>query len=511
MNIFKRIGQRISELIGASRRIIQTWTNSIWSHRPSFDWNRVDYAFYDRLRRGQAEGLEKSGLLLKPVVNKMVAWMMGRAPEFVIEGDDALQQDINDWWGRVHNQIQFAVIEASHLADGFIVFNGDGTLTTLPPDIVFPIVADEDEVESEDELDYGNIIGWRVMTTQAHPNHARQMQIVDSFYADRRVRSVKVDGKPIGELQVFRNPLGIIPIIHIPMNRGINDRFGRPFAEAMLPLLHDYGQILDAGLDGNVRQGRPPFMLEFESVQAMDAFWSLYGATETYTNTDGTTGTNQYLDVDLEGVVTLANAKGEFKSPGSSSPDTVAYLEILYYLFLEHTEMPEFLMGSAIASSKASAEVQMPPFVRFVELLQSLNEHWILDLVKLAIAYMRLAFFQRMDASNIKVVWQSLTDEDNRLTLDTLKWAYASGLIDDENAVRLMPVDIEDSEEMLKKLKVEREANRPDFTDGNQFDNAMQRDANQSQNGNTPPPNNDNADAEMYNGNGHQPEIVVWN
>jgi len=512
MNILRVVRQRISELIGASRRIIQTWTNSIWSHRPAFDWNRVDYAFYDRLRRGQAEGLEKSGLLLKPVVSKITAWMMGRAPTIVIEDNEDLQTDVNNWWSEIHSQVQFAMMESGHLGDCFIVFNGDGTLTILPPDIVYPIVADEDEVQNLNEVDYSKIIGWRVVATHAHPMNAKTMRIIDEYFVDVRVRTKQIDGTPVGEPEVFRNPLGIIPIIHVAANRGVNDRFGRPYAEAMLPLLHDYGQVLDAGLDGNIKQGRPPFLLKFDKVSSMDAFWNRYGKIETYTNTDGTTGTNEYLDVDMNGIVTLANAEAEFKSPGSSSGDTVAYLEILYYLYLEHTEMPEFLMGTAISSSKASAEVQMPPFVMFIELMQSLNEYWVLELAKLAAAFLRVTLMQRGGDLQVKLQWAQLTDEDNRLTLDTIKWAFSVGLIDDENAVRLMPVEIENPEEMLKKLEAEAEANRPEVTDGQQFDNAMQQDANQPDN---PADDTDKPDAQMYtNGNGHHEDepaaVVIW-
>ncbi len=514
MNIFQRVRQRISELIGASRRIVQTWVNNIWTHRPAFDWNRVDYAFYDRLRRGQAEGLEKSGLLLKPVVSKITAWVMGRAPEIVIEDNEELQSDVNNWWAEIHSQVQFAMMEAGHLGDCFIVFNGDGTLTVLPPDIVFPIVADEDEVQNPNEVDYSKIIGWRVIASHAHPYTARIMRIIDEYFADVRIRTKQVDGVPFGEPEVFPNPLGIIPFIHVPANRGVNDRFGRPYAEAMLPLLHDYGQVLDAGLDGNIKQGRPVFLLEFDKVSSLDAFWNRYGKIETYKKSDGTPGTNEYLDVDMNGVVTMANAKGEFKSPASSSSDTVAYLEILYYLYLEYTELPEFLMGTAIASSKASAEVQMPPFIMFIELMQSLNEYWLLELARLAVAYLRVTLMRSGSKLNIKLQWPQLTDEDNRLTLDTIKWAHSVGLIDDENAVRLMPVEIENPEEMLKKLDAEAEANQPEFTDGNQFDNAMQRDANQPPD-DEQPRGGDNPNAEMYNnGNGHHKDepisVVVW-
>lgn len=462
MGLLERTRQTISELIGSARRTINLYANRIWSTRPSFDWNRVDYAFYDKLWRGQAVGLEKSGLIVKPIVSKIVAWMLGRAPDIVIDDDEDLQGDVNNWCADNHPAIIKAALEAGKLGDCYLIMQGDGSLAVVPPDIVDPIV---------NEDDYSEIVGWRVTAVHPHPEKiGRTMRIVDEYYADRRVRRKR--GQGAETVETFQNPLGLVPVVHIPgAGGGVNDKFGRPDAEPLLPLLHDYGQILDAGLDGVYRMGRPVFAINFESTQALDQFWERYGKTDTQKRSDGTVEETSYLDVDMEGIVTLANANGEFKAPGSSSQDSMNFLQILYYLVVEHTELPEFLLGSAIQGSKASAETQMPPFVKFIELRQTLSESWVLEIVELAIAYIRVTSMRRTAEVKPRVQWAALTDDDNRLTLDTLKWAYASGLVDDENAIRLMPLDIDDPEAMLDRL-------RATSTDvGDAFDAAMEREA----------------------------------
>ncbi|MAU11128.1 MAG: hypothetical protein CL607_15015 [Anaerolineaceae bacterium] len=467
MGLRQRVRQVVSELIGNARRTIDVWSNRIWSHRPSIDWQRVDYAFYDKLWRGQALGLEISGLLVKPISSKIVAWVLGQAPDIGIAEDEPLQGEVNDWWQANEGRILEAAMEAEKLGDVYIILNGDGTISLVQPDIVTPIV---------DEDDYSQIIGWRVNAVYPHPESAKTMTISDEYYADQRVRVMLRDGREI-DRQPFRNPLGRIPVVHVPgPGKGVNDKWGRPRAEAMLNALHAYGQVLDSGLDGNYRQGRPSLGMKFDSVQAMDKFWDTYATTTTQTLPDGTTESTVQLDIDMDGVITYANAEAKYLTPGSSSTDVMNFLQILYYLILEHTELPEFLMGSAIQGSKASAETQMPPFIKFIEKEQKLIEGWVMDLVDLVVAYTRTVAMRRTATDiSVKVLWPKLTDDDHRLTLDTLKWAYGVGLVDDENAVRLMPVEIEDPEAMLAKLKAAADQAAKDR--GDAFDAAMKADA----------------------------------
>jgi hypothetical protein len=139
----------------------------------------------------------------------------------------------------------------------------------------------------------------------------------------------------------------------------------------------------------------------------------------------------------------------------------------------------------------------MPPFIKFIEMRQKLSESWMMEVLKLGAAYQRAVMIRRRASEvTIKIVWPALTDDDNRLTLDALKWAYASGLIDDENAIRLMPLSIDNPEEMLQRLR-SLAATRDT---GDAFDAAMRRDA------------AGDADAEMYwryNGHNNPDEYVI--
>ncbi len=147
----------------------------------------------------------------------------------------------------------------------------------------------------------------------------------------------------------------------------------------------------------------------------------------------------------------------DWKSPGSFSKDTEVLLGLIFYLILQHTEIPEFVWGNAIASSKASAESQMPPFIRWIEKRRGQATGWLTDVADVVLATMAL-WEPGIRRATATLRWEPLTDEDGRLTLDTVIWAYAEGLLDRETALQLAPVTIENIGAVLQKADEEREA-----------------------------------------------------
>ena len=149
-------------------------------------------------------------------------------------------------------------------ADAFVVVNSDLSVTLLPPDAVDPIVADDD---------YGEIIGWRVTLVLAHPETTARMTMVDEYYPDRRVHRVEVNGMTRQE-RTYRNLLGRLPIVHIANSADVGQVFGHAEAEPLLGLLHKYGEVFEAAIEGNVLQGRPTPVMSFETVADMVKFWT---------------------------------------------------------------------------------------------------------------------------------------------------------------------------------------------------------------------------------------------
>jgi hypothetical protein len=459
MALGQRIQTTIAEIIGSPRRVITWLGSSLWgvvgNALGTRDVGRADYAYWDRARHARVEGLQISGLLLKPIASKIAAWTMGRAPAMRMD-NAALADALSLWFHSIHSDVLRAWEEALNLGDAYIVINGDMSVTVLPPHVVTPIV---------DPADYSEVIGWRVVEVFPDPMQpAQKMRIIDEYYADRRTRVKLLNGTEIAR-EEWPNPLGVVPVVHWPNLRSLDEMFGRPEGEALVYALQRYGEVLDAALDGNRKQGRSLLAIEgFDSQADLDKFWEMYGKTETIEHPDGTSETAVYIDLTSDDVITLSgNATASFKAPDAKAEDTMTLLEVLYYLFIEHTELPEFIMGTAVASSKASTETQMPPFELFITKKQGMIEKPLMQLLDIGRRMLGVVDAGlRTGADEIRLSWPTLSGEDGKLTLDTLKWAYGVGLIDDETALQLAPVAIEDVRAVLDNARAQVEAQRSD-------------------------------------------------
>jgi hypothetical protein len=214
-------------------------------------------------------------------------------------------------------------------------------------------------------------------------------------------------------------------------------------------------------------------VLTFDTVADLEKFDDENATIETQELPDGTSQRVKTYAVDLSQLLVASGATFEYKAPGRFTDDTAQLLEILFYLILEHSELPEFVFGNAISSSKASAETQLPIFLRFVEARRGEMARWLTEIAEIALGYLALMTPGVTLATPI-LQWEPLDQQDGTLTLETLKWAYLEGLIDDLTALQLMPVEIEDAEAVLaqaKKERAERAAQFPESQpDEQQFD-----------------------------------------
>lgn len=441
----------VRELIGRAARGVN-WSRRWWSTSPTRDWTTRDYKFWDEARQCKTRGLELSGLFLKPLASKVAAWVQGSVPRWSVDSARGTDELVT-WWRANLAEIVRTYEDAVALADCYLVINADLTVTVLPPDVVTPIV---------DEGDYSKIIGWRVREVHPHPDRvADTMTIEDEYYADLRIRTVTRGGVAISRDE-YPNLIGWLPVIHVPNNRGSNAVFGEPEAVALLPALMEYGTILEAALTGNKNQSLPTPVAEFEDSQTMDNWWEKaveIGLVQrnTVTHADGTTETYDEINFQAGEFLALAGAKFDYKHPGNFAEDTRRLLELLFYLILQHTEIPEFAWGNAIASSKASAETQLLPFIKWIEKKRAQCSGWMTEAARVVLAYTSL-WEQGINAdAALDIGWEPLTDQDGNLTLNALKWLLAEGLIDELTAITLAPVDIPDPESVLQQARKERD------------------------------------------------------
>ncbi|MDX2076023.1 MAG: phage portal protein, partial [bacterium] len=366
--------------------------------------------------------------------------------------------------GEYHSKLIEAYEEALALGDCYLLINGDLTVTILPPQVVMPILAKDD---------YSKIIGYRITEIHQNPYTFSRMTITNDYTATERVRTVSVDVEVVEnnqyrvrrdtlKTQTFKNVIGKIPIIHITNDAGSDERYGHPVAEGLLHAMYRYDEVFEYAISGNKRQGRPtPVIEEMGDVDQIENFWAHFAKTETYIDDNGETQTQRVMDFDADQMLTLGGgAKFKWASPASFTTDTQNLLELLFYLILQHSEIPEFVWGNAIASSKASAESQMPPFTRFIEKKQGQVTRWLNQVLDVALSLIRTYETSIPQAETASIAWMPLTNADGALTVQAVQLALEKGLIDGETALRLLPLDIEDPNAVIEKAKAEQaEAN----------------------------------------------------
>jgi hypothetical protein len=256
---------------------VKRWSSG-WS-KPTHDWSKPDYEYWREAAWARVDGLDLSGLLIRPVVEKLAAWTLGRAPEWKLDAENSMEA-LAEWWSEWHNDILKAWQDALGEGDAYVLIHVDATLALLPPESMEIIV---------DETDYTKIVGYRSTQVIPHPSDTKSMQITDEWREDGFSREVKVDGVII-ETTEWPNPIpGLIPVVHIANRALSNQTYGHPECEALVPLFHKYGEVLDAAIEGNVLQGRPTPTLTFETVQDLEAFDTDNAVTETQQLPDGRT------------------------------------------------------------------------------------------------------------------------------------------------------------------------------------------------------------------------------
>jgi 2'-5' RNA ligase len=420
---------------------------------PTFDIGQCDYEWWDRARRGKVDGFAIAGLFLKPIASKKAAWVLGELPQIRFE-DKKTTELVNEWLRKIHALMLMAYEESAVMGDYYIVVNPDETITIVTPNVVEPIV---------DENNFSIQIGWRITQSFSHPQKPWLVQtITDEYYKDKRLITITSPSGIKGTPKEFKNLTGLLPVIHIANNKHGGEMFGHPEAEALVQVLHHYGEITDVAIEGNIRQGRPtPVFERLGKQENVNAFVKAFGKQQTQLLPDGTREEVTVIEFSSDQVVYLGE-DGTFKyaSPSAFTGDTMNILQILFYLIVQYTEQPEFIWGNAIQGNQASGDkTQLPAFSKWAEKEQGRAEHWIIPLVVYYVALRSLydRKVKRKEAELPTCKWIPLTSQDGKLTLEAIKVALTVGKWKPEWVVPYMPLDIDNPEEIIAGIIAQAE------------------------------------------------------
>lgn len=430
-HILRRNNALVSEIVGRTAPpTFRTLPTVV-----SVDRTQTDHQWWSHFRRGKSPGYELGAVFAQPALNIMAAWTLGDKFTPVSENetvDERLSEFVDDEFDALLTWF----VDGLGLGDAYLVINPDGSLSMPSPETVEKVT---------DDFDYKTVVAYRI-TTQLE-----RVTIIDEYRADGRTVTIREsvapdrtgrfpDGQGIGRNETvfeFANPLGEIPVVHWAPGKEANELHGHPVYEALLPVFTRYHDGLSKSLDGVEIMGRP-----FLSAEGME---DPEGAKEL-----NKTGDEMVMDrqgnvhtravVDMSEVEMFWLGKGgslKFVSPNAFAEDSRKMLKVLFLLTLEFLNIPEFIWGGAIASSKASADAQMPAFVRIVALWRAMVERPLLDLLRIWVRTVS-AFEFLPAAGRIQIEWPDVVGEDENVLLQKLDQADRIGALTQETHLRLL-------------------------------------------------------------------------
>lgn len=443
----------------------------------------VDYAKndYDLFRSiYHASKVNKTGAeymlaaaLGKPIINITTGFVVGKGFKIELDNPDRdkgiteAEDKINEWleenMADLYDVIKFHFRDG----DGYVYIDELGAIDIL----------DATTVTVQLDPVSGKVVGFDVKEVVDEKNALTGQKVTYIYLKQYRFDSIRIIKYRDSETQeqaivvfqrVYReeedNELSDLiqrrlPIIHFVNEPEARQVYGNSEFQNLLTLFRHYSEVLKSSTKGVIYNNTPVPVLKGVTDPK-----KLAEATKDPNNTSSDSGTRQEWDQNSIIYLTGDHADAKFLQVSGMMDDVSKLLEIYFYLFVQGSETPEFAFGTAVSSSHASTDSQMPILVKKVERKQRRLTTIIQDLVKLYIEKQALLsdpvylnIWQ--NEPKVRVNFPKVDEDDKQLTFDTVVWAYESNLLTAKTALEMIAGDaVKDVAQEIKDAAKEADA-----------------------------------------------------
>src|SRR3954454_13599675 len=344
----------------------------LWKSRPTVDYSRNDYdlwraLFYCSVYNGKGAEYVRGAGTAKGIVNAAAAFAIGNGFEAHVDGADQIAahrsaEDRLKAWIEDNDEDIFELAKFAYRdGDGFLLVREDGSIEDLEPDTV----------DIQYDVLTGKTTGYDItesMQLDGEPvTLVRQFKTVSTKYTMLTAGQKLEDGMVIYERWFTEDGMviyerwftedGMIdPAEHQEEGDSLSDFH---FAEMPLPVIHYANEPERKALYGNSElQNVLIFYKDYNDV--------LEGAVknDVYNNTPvpyftGISKPPASLSKDDAISIPDANGKAGYLQTDKTAENSGTLLEYIFYNIVQASETPEFLLGTGIASSKASVSEQL--------------------------------------------------------------------------------------------------------------------------------------------------------
>lgn len=462
-----RVKNAVSEMLGRvapQSSIVGQLLKSFWGGDVTADYSRSDYTLFRAIyhaalikdgRTTKGEDFILGAGFAKPIINSTTAFTIGQGFSVGFDGADkgtpvrAAQEELQQWISEhtsdFYNLLKYGLREG----DGFMVLHEDESLEFLEPDTVTVIydpttgavvgydISETVETGQNEKTTYTRIYrksGYRVTSSV---NGGAETVLINRVFTTSGVVDVNLleageegsDGL-FPEDELVQVPL---PVFHFANELEPKAVYGMSDLQNCLVYFKGYSKILQEATKSNIYNSTPiPVISGDKNDKLLE---------EDKTKKNITWGRNMVLYLKGD------NAKAEFMDVPQTMEDTGKLLEYYFYLIVQASETPEFIFGTAIASSRASAQEQMPIMVKKALRKQAQLKRVLRQVVE-AFIYQRFVQgdqnFYAVQSGQIDftISFPPIVDEDRKLTLETIKTLVDNGILSDETALKLANLEV---------------------------------------------------------------------
>lgn len=209
------------------------------------------------------------------------------------------------------------------------------------------------------------------------PNTPPSYVLVEHLTRDRRtVEIVEGAGKPSDEIRAKYDNLdepnqwGFVPVVHFRNEPDDHSLFGFSELESVEPILQAYHEVMLHAVQGTRLFSWPKIKF---IVDNPDQF--LEDNAGPNWRTDPIDWQDKEVIILRAGSTEQNRNDADFLQANSGVADVTSLLELLYLSIIEASAVPEFVMGGAVASSKASTDSQREPFEKTIERKRLMLSH----------------------------------------------------------------------------------------------------------------------------------------
>ncbi len=454
----------VEQIIGRGTYVLP---ESLWQPLvlPTYDTLRPDYAWWDKFRNGLQPGFEIIGAQAASFVETLADYVIGRGLTIKLDTvRDARLQRKAAYTNEVLRRLSLSsqrffydlFVDLLCLGDAFVYVSPKGSFISIPPNTVS---VEYDPRNPREVLAYKISSAFGGLTVEEY---------LTANIRRSHVKGTLPDGTAIDETVEAPNLLGKIPIVHFAFDRKSDELFGRPVFAGCLPAFSAWNNLLEKATRGAYVAGNP--VPVFENLDNPTETIDLNAADDLeYEAESGEQRVQKRIEWDRIGAFFLGKG-GRFRfasPPVGFSGDLQRVSMEMRQLILGRLHIPGHLVGGDLRVSTTGVREQMPSWVRHVEALRDRFAGNVIDdglggdvrggglheLIDLFLRTRRL-FDSDILVYPVVIRWSDVTEGDERIEFEKVKWAHSRRAISTETALGLLNL-VEDTASEVDKARQE--------------------------------------------------------